>query len=102
MNKKTIYVSKLGDDSDGSSWPKAFRTIQKALDAIPDDKGGHRIIVRPDTYMESMLSTPFKGAPNAYNELIGDVDGLYGSGTVGYVIIDSSDPAKGFKSYDNT
>ena len=100
MNKKTIYVSKLGDDSDGSSWPKAFRTIQKALDAIPDDKGGHRIIVRPDTYMESMLSTPFKGAPNAYNELIGDVDGLYGSGTVGYVIIDSSDPAKGFKSYD--
>ena len=100
MNKKTIYVSKLGDDSDGSSWSKAFRTIQKALDAIPDDKGGHRIIVRPDTYMESMLSTPFKGAPNAYNELIGDVDGLYGSGTVGYVIIDSSDPAKGFKSYD--
>jgi len=100
MNKKTIYVSKLGDDSNGSSWSKAFRTIQKALDAIPDDKGGHRIIVRPDTYMESMLSTPFKGAPNAYNELIGDVDGLYGSGTVGYVIIDSSDPAKGFKSYD--
>ena len=100
MNRKTIYVSKLGDDSDGSSWSKAFRTIQKALDAIPDDKGGHRIIVRPDTYMESMLSTPFKGAPDAYNELIGDVDGLYGSGTVGYVIIDSSDPAKGFKSYD--
>ncbi|MGB9595677.1 MAG: hypothetical protein ACPL7B_05300 [Candidatus Poribacteria bacterium] len=100
MSGKTIYVSKLGDDSDGSSWSKAFRTIQKALDAVPDDKGGHRIIVRPDTYMESMLSTPFKGAKDAYNELIGDVDGRYGSGTVGYVIIDSSDPAKGFKSYD--
>ncbi len=100
MSGKTIYVSKLGNNSDGSSWSKAFNTIQKALDAIPDDRGGHRVIVRPDTYMESMLSTPFKGARDAYNELIGDVDGRYGSGTVGYVIIDSSDPARGFKSYD--
>ncbi|MBN1341807.1 MAG: hypothetical protein JXQ73_03965 [Phycisphaerae bacterium] len=49
---KTIYVSKLGDDSDGSSWRKAFRTIQAALLAIPDDKGGHQIIVRPDTYLQ--------------------------------------------------
>ena len=31
----TIYVSKLGDDSDGSSWRKAFRTIQKGLLAVP-------------------------------------------------------------------
>ena len=27
----TLYVSKLGDNSDGSSWAKAFNTIQKAL-----------------------------------------------------------------------
>ena len=28
---KTLYVSKLGDNSDGSSWQKAFHTIQAAL-----------------------------------------------------------------------
>ena len=34
---RTIYVSKLGDNSDGSSWAKAFHTIQAALQAVPDD-----------------------------------------------------------------
>lgn len=97
---KALYVSKLGDNSDGSSWSKAFTTIQKALDAVSDDKGGHRIIIRPDTYMESMLAPAFKGADGAYNELIGDVDGCYGSGTTGNVVIDSGDPSRGFKSYD--
>ena len=95
-----FYVSKLGDNTDGSSWIKAFHTIQAALDAIPDDKGGHRILIRPDTYMEAMLSPAFSGAAGAYNELIGDVDGRQGSGAAGRVIIDSGDPAKGFKSYD--
>ena len=38
---KTIYVSKLGDNSDGSSWQKAFHTIQAALLALPDNRGGH-------------------------------------------------------------
>jgi len=95
-----LYVSKLGDNSDGSTWAKAFTTIQAALDAVPDEKGGHCVIVRPDTYMEAMLTPAFKGAPGAYNELIGDVDGRYGSGTTGHVIIDSGDPVKGFKSYD--
>jgi len=96
----TIYVSKLGDDSDGSSWANAFNTIQKALDSIPDDNGGYRIIIRPDTYMEGMLAPTFRGAYGAYNELIGDVDGRYGSGTTGYAIIDSGDVSRGFKSYD--
>ena len=27
---------------------KAFRTIQAALDAVPDGDGGHQIIIRPD------------------------------------------------------
>ena len=45
---KTIHVSKLGDNSDGSTWAKAFHTIQAALLAVPDDKGGHRVVVRPD------------------------------------------------------
>ena len=96
----TLYVSKLGDHSDGSTWAKAFTTIQAALDAVPDESGGHRIFIRPDTYMEAMLSPAHKGADGAYNELVGDVDGRYGSGATGRVVIDSGDPSKGFKSYD--
>jgi hypothetical protein len=97
----TLYVSKLGDNSDGSSWAKAFTTIQAALNAVPDDLGGHRIIVRPDTYFEANLFPARKGARGAYNELVGDVDGALGSGTSGWVVIDSGDPGQqGFKSYD--
>ena len=97
----TFYVSKLGNNTDGSSWNNAFLTIQAALNAIPDDHGSHRIIIRPDTYFEAMLFPTHKGAIGAYNELIGDFDGSLGSGTVGWVIIDSSDPEhNGFKSYD--
>ena len=81
----TLYVSKLGDGSDGRTWATAFRDIQAALDAIPDDRGGHRIIVRPDTYLEANLSPAFKGAEGAYNELVGDIDGSYGGGRVGEV-----------------
>lgn len=96
----TLYVSKLGDNTDGSSWAKALHTIQAALDAVPDAEGGHRIVVRPDTYMESNLSPAFSGAAGSYNELIGDIEGQFGSGTTGSIVIDSSDPRKGFKSYD--
>ncbi len=53
--QKTLYVSKLGHNTDGSSWIKAFSTIQAALDAIPDSSGGYRIIIRSDTYFEAML-----------------------------------------------
>ena len=96
----TLYVSKLGDNSDGSSWVKAFTTIQAALLAVPNDKGGHRIIVRPDTYMEANLYPSQMGAAGAYNVLEGDTDGRLGSGATGNVVIDSGDPEKGFKSYD--
>lgn len=96
----TLYVSKLGDNSDGSSWTKAFRTIQAALNAVPDARGGHRVIVRPDTYMEANLYPAQRGAPGAYNQLLGDTDGTLGSGTRGWVVVDSGDPGKGFKSYD--
>ncbi len=97
---RTFYVSKLGDNSDGSSWAKAFHTIQAALSAVPDDKGGHRIIVRPDTYVEANLAPQHPGAEGAYNALIGDFDGSLGSGAKGWVLIDSGDPEKGFKSWD--
>ncbi len=97
---KTLCVSKLGDDSDGATWATAFQTIQQALLAVPDDNGGHRIIVRPDTYVEANLYVEHKGAAGAYNALIGDTDGALGSGTTGWVVIDSGDPEKGFKSFD--
>jgi hypothetical protein len=96
----TVYVSKLGDDSDGSSWAKAFQTIQSALLAVPDSGGGHCIIVRPDTYVEANLYPAHKGAPGRYNELVGDFDGALGSGAVGWTVIDSGDPELGFKSFD--
>ena len=79
----TLYVSKLGDNSDGLSWVTAFNTIQAALDRIPDAQGGHRVIVRPDTYMEANLYVPYSGAQGSYNLLIGDTDGRLGCGTQG-------------------
>jgi len=96
----TIYVSKLGDNTDGKSWKTAFKTIQAALSAVPDDKGGHRIVIRPDHYMEALLNPAHKGAPGAYNVLVADFDGSNGSGATGYAIIDSGDPQKGHKSID--
>lgn len=96
----TLHVSKLGDNSDGRSWAKAFRTLQAALSAVPDSQGGHRILVRPDTYNEANLHPARRGAPGAYNEIVGDFDGRLGSGAKGWVLIDSSDPEKGFKSWD--
>ncbi|MBN2296533.1 MAG: hypothetical protein JXM70_29160 [Pirellulales bacterium] len=97
---KAIFVSKTGDNSDGSSWAKAFHKIQDALNAVPDAKGGHRVIVRPDNYMEPNLETLHKGAAGSYNLLVGDVDGSLGSGAKGWVVIDSGDPKTGFKSWD--
>lgn len=97
---KVIYVSKLGDNSDGSNWRKAYHTIQAALSAVPDEKGGYKIIIRPDTYTEANLYPSYKGAAGSYNEMTGDYDGKEGSGSTGWVVIDSGDPGKGFKSHD--
>lgn len=97
----TLYVSKLGDNTDGSSWAHAYTSIQAALSSVPDDSGGHRILVRPDTYFEANLFPAKKGAGGRYNELVGDTDGKLGSGRTGWAIIDSGDPGqRGFKAYD--
>ena len=88
----TLYVSKLGDNSDGRSWRAAFQTIQAALDAVPDDLGGHRVVIRPDTYAEANLDSKHKGAAGAYNVIEGDWDGSLGSGAKGWVVIDSGAP----------
>ncbi|MEX1040356.1 MAG: hypothetical protein WDZ51_06990 [Pirellulaceae bacterium] len=95
-----IYVSKLGDDSDGKSWETAFNTIQQGINAVPDDKGGHCVIVRPDVYVEANLAPSQKGAKGAYNTLICDYDGSLGSKAKGWAMIDSGDPKLGFKSWD--
>ena len=87
-----LYVSKLGNDTDGASWATAFTTIQKALQAVPDANGGHVIVLRPDTYIEANLWPAFKGAPGAYNALVADRDGSLGSGATGYAVIDSGCP----------
>jgi hypothetical protein len=97
---KTIYVSKLGDNSDGSSWQKAFHTIQAGLSAVPDEQGGHRVVVRPDRYVEANLAPAYRGAAGAYNVLVGDFDGSLGSGGKGWVLLDCGDADKGFKSWD--
>lgn len=97
---KKIYVSKLGDNSDGSSWEKAFHTIQAGLSAVPDDKGGYQVIVRPDRYVEANLAPAHAGAAGSYNALIGDFDGSLGSGAKGWMLLDCGDPEKGFKSWD--
>ncbi len=89
---RDIFVSKLGDNSDGRGWGTAFHTIQAALDAIQDDHGGHRIIIRPDTYAEANLDSRHKGTREAYNVLEGDWDGSLGSGAKGWVVIDSGAP----------
>ena len=47
---------------------------------MPDDAGGHRVIIRPDTYAEANLDSKHKGAPGAYNVIAGDWDGRLGSG----------------------
>src|SRR5690606_27900030 len=96
----TLSVSKLGDDSDGSSWAKACRTLRSALLPVPDAGGGHRRVVGHRTYAEANLYPAFKGAGGAANELIGDHDGWLGSGATGWTVIDSGDPRLGFKSYD--
>ena len=89
----TLFVSRLGDGTDGTTWAKAFRTIQAALLAVPDDRGGHAIVIRPDTYAEANLYPAHKGAALSYNLLVGDRDGSLGSGATGWVVIDSGAPA---------
>ncbi len=96
----TIHVSALGDNTDGSSWARAYTSVQKALGAIPDDLGGHRVVIRPDTYMEGNLHPAHPGAKGSYNTFEVDWDGSLGSGRSGYAVIDASDAQRGMQSID--
>lgn len=86
-----LYVSPRGDNTDGLTWDSGLHTIQAALDRVPPG-GGHRVLVRPDTYAEANLRAADRGAAGAYNELVGDFDGALGSGATGWVVIDSGAP----------
>ena len=74
-----------------------FIRVQDGLDAVPDDRGGHRVIVRPDHYWEPNLSVPFKGAAGSYNLLIGDIEGSLGSGAQGWVVLRRGRSRTGFQ-----
>ena len=96
----TLYVSKLGDNSDGRSWATAFHTIQAAL--MRRSRCGRRSssdrAARPLFRGQSVSG--HRGAAGHYNELVGDHDGSLGSGARGWVIIDSGDAQRGLKSVD--
>jgi parallel beta-helix repeat protein len=50
----TYYVSNTGSDSNsGISESFAFKTIQKAIDVIPDNAAGYQVLVLPGTYLNS-------------------------------------------------
>ena len=74
----TLYVSKLGDNTDGSTWQKAFRTIQAALTPCPMRMAGTASwCARIPT--SRPISRRFTSAAGSYNALVGDFDGSLGS-----------------------
>lgn len=58
----------------------------------PEDQGGHRVVIRPDTDPEANIGPSFKGAKGSYNLLVGDFDGSLGSGAKGWVVVDAGVP----------
>ncbi len=75
------------------------RTIQQALDAVPDGRGGHRVIIRPDTYPEANGRRTW-ARPGPTTRWRGTSTAASAPGATGWVVIDSGDPEKGFKSWD--
>ena len=96
-----LYVSQQDDNSDGGSWATAFHTVQAALQAVPDAKGGHRVLLRPDTYVEADLHPKHAGAEGAYNVLEVDFDGRLGSGATGHAVLDASAAEGGMATFRN-
>ena len=95
----TLHVSKRGDHSDGSSWAKAFRTIQARSLAVPD--AGRTPHGGPARHLRRGQPLPGTRAPR------GRITCWSATSTAAWapepparVVIDSGDPQKGFKSYD--
>lgn len=70
----TVYVSMYDNNTNGSSWKMGHQNIHAAFSAIPDDKDGRKVMIRPDTYEEANVFTANKGAKGAYNLIVGDTD----------------------------
>jgi len=63
---------------------QGLRTIQAALTAVPDDHGGHRILVAADTYMEAKPLSCASRCRRRLQRAVGDSAGRLGSGTSGW------------------
>lgn len=88
-SKKSLYVTPAGNDSNnGQTVAKAFRTIQKAVNAA--SAAGTVIYVAPGTYNEAVtLGSGVKSGSAAKSiTIMGDVKGLETGWTPGEVIID--------------
>ncbi|MCG3124247.1 MAG: hypothetical protein GIKADHBN_02699 [Phycisphaerales bacterium] len=88
-SKKSFYVTPAGNDSNnGQTVAKAFRTIQKAVNAA--SKAGTVIYVAPGTYKETVtLGSGVKsGSPAKPIAIVGDVKGVETGWSPGEVIID--------------
>lgn len=90
--RKAWYVRKAGNDSNKGDTPvAAFKTIQKAIDAVNDNLGEHVIYVGPGTYAEGLLITSARGTRNGVtnkpNVIFGDPAGKHTNDAAGDVII---------------
>jgi hypothetical protein len=90
--RKSWYVRQGGNDTNRGDTPvAAFRTIQRAVDAVNDDDGEHVIYVGPGTYAEGLRITSSRGtrsgASGRPNVVFGDPAGKYTNDAAGDVII---------------
>jgi len=75
------YVSKDGDDSDGTTWAKAKTTVDAGIGLLTANQGD-RLYIAPGTYDETA---------NGANGVICDVEGIWIIGTLPGVIITNTD-----------
>lgn len=76
----TIYISPSGDNSDGTTWAKAYTSLAAASACATDALGGHRTIVAGNcVYTDDILGTSplFAGTVGAHNHIIFDCDETY-------------------------
>lgn len=90
--RRAWFVRSTGNDTNRGDTPvAAFRTIQKAVDAVNDASGEHVIYVGPGTYAEGVQITSARrtrsGATGRPNVIFGDTAGRYTNDPAGDVII---------------
>ncbi|MBL8761542.1 MAG: right-handed parallel beta-helix repeat-containing protein [Phycisphaerae bacterium] len=90
--RKAWYVRTSGNDSNRGDTPvAAFRTVQKAIDAVNDAGGDHAIYVGPGTYSQGLQISSSRGTRSGYtgrpNVIFGDRAGRFTTDAPGDVII---------------